>query len=91
MPKNKEKPMASDYIQTYECPTCKKRASGRGHLCHPFQGGVPFTCEFCNKSVDDARHVCSAMLDHIQYICKNCGRLAAYDSNLCEPQLVDVD
>jgi len=84
--------MASDeYIQTYTCPTCNKRASGRGHLCHPFEDGVPFECEFCKKTVDDARHVCSAMLDHIQYICQNCGRLAAINSNLCQPELIDQD
>lgn len=83
--------MSDEYISTYVCPTCNKRASGRGHMCHPFEGAAPFVCEFCDKTVDDARHVCSSMLDKLEYICTNCGRLAVYDSNLCMPQPIDTD
>ncbi len=83
--------MHTEHIQTYVCPTCNKRASGRGHMCHPFEGCTPFECEFCKKTVDDPRHVCSSMLDKIEYSCKSCGRLAVYDSNLCQPQPIDTD
>ena len=80
-----------DYVKTYSCPTCGGRASGRGQLCHPRNEGVPFTCEFCKKEINDARHVCARMIDSIEYICKKCGRLAAYDSLLCEPDVIDKD
>ncbi|MFQ5464292.1 MAG: hypothetical protein ACE5EI_00025 [Thermodesulfobacteriota bacterium] len=79
------------YVETFPCPTCKATASGRGHVCHPNEGAVPFECEFCGKTVNDARHVCTRMLDKLEYICKKCGRLAIYDSMLCEPQPVDSD
>jgi predicted RNA-binding Zn-ribbon protein involved in translation (DUF1610 family) len=81
----------SEFIQTYPCPTCGKRASGRGHLCHPFEGGVPFVCEFCNKSADNPRHVCLPMVEKIEYVCGNCGRMAPFDSLLCEPKLISED
>lgn len=81
----------TQYVKTFPCPTCKKTASGRGHLCHPKTGALPFTCEFCSKEVNDARHVCTSMLDKIEYICKECGRLAIYDSSLCEPAPIDAD
>jgi len=57
--------MSNDYVQTYTCPTCKQRASGRGHICHPFQGDSPYECEFCKQTVSEARHICTAMLDKI--------------------------
>lgn len=81
----------TEYVKTYNCPTCDGLASGRGHLCHPRAEALPFTCEFCSKTVDDARHVCGPMLDKIEYICKKCGRLGVYDSMLCEPATVDSD
>jgi len=81
----------TDYVQTYKCPACGIAASGRGHLCHPGDQGLPFTCEFCKKSTNDLRHVCPPMLDRMEYICKKCGRLAIYDSLLCEPAPIDGD
>lgn len=81
----------TEYVKTYDCPTCGGTASGRGHLCHPNQGALPFTCEFCGKTTEDARHVCSGMLEKIEYVCRKCGRLAIYDSLLCEPELVSGD
>jgi len=81
----------AEFIKTYKCPTCKKRASGRGHLCHPFEGAIPFHCEFCDQTVDDPRHVCSKMVTSIEYNCGDCGRLAPFDSLLCEPRLIDTD
>ncbi len=80
----------TEYVQTYKCPTCNNKASGRGHLCHPL-GGTPFICEFCKKTVDDPRHACKSMQDNIEYICKKCGRLAPYDSLLCNPETIDQD
>jgi DNA-directed RNA polymerase subunit RPC12/RpoP len=79
------------YVKTYVCSTCGSPASGRGHLCHPFEGNLPYKCEFCKKRVNDPRHVCSSMIDKIEYICKDCGRLAPYSSLLCEPALIDED
>lgn len=78
----------TEYVKTHTCKTCNTPTSGRGHLCHPGTEDLPFTCDFCKKEVDDARHVCTGMLESIEYICKKCGRLAAYDTLLCEPELV---
>ena len=75
-------------IKTYDCPTCKAQASGRGHLCHPDKTNAPFMCDFCGKQTEDPRHVCGKMLDNLEYYCKKCGRLAVYDTQLCEPELI---
>ncbi len=79
------------YVKTFTCATCGKVASGRGHLCHPFEGSAPYKCEFCKKKVEDPRHVCSSMLDNLEYTCKDCGRVAPYSSLLCTPGLIDED
>lgn len=79
----------TDYVQTYSCPECGLKTSGRGHLCHPNSESVPFSCEYCKKETDDPRHVCSAMVENIEYICKKCGRLAVYNSLLCDPEPID--
>ncbi len=81
----------SEYIQTYKCPTCNKKASGRGHMCHPFEGALPFVCEFCETRVNDPRHICVPMVEKIEYVCRDCGRVAVFDSLLCEPQLISAD
>ncbi|MBI5599466.1 MAG: hypothetical protein HY890_06985 [Deltaproteobacteria bacterium] len=81
----------TEYVKTFTCSKCNKLTSGKGHLCHPNKEAGPYTCEFCEKETGDPRHVCSKMLDSIEYVCKKCGRLAAYDSLLCEPELIAED
>ncbi|MEK6532064.1 MAG: hypothetical protein AABZ23_06200 [Deltaproteobacteria bacterium] len=83
--------MPTKYVKTFQCPSCEKPASGRGHLCHPTKAERPYKCEFCGKSTKDPRHACASMLESIEYICKDCGRLAPYDSLLCNPIPVDED
>lgn len=78
----------SEYVETYKCPECGIKASGKGHLCHPNREDLPYTCEFCKEKTDDPRHACSEMVNNIEYICKKCGRMAVYDSLLCEPGLI---
>ncbi len=79
----------TDYVETYKCPNCGITASGRGHLCHPVEAS--HTCDFCKKETKDPRHACKDMINALEYVCKKCGRLAAYDSLLCEPELISQD
>jgi len=77
-----------EYVETYSCPECGVKASGRGHLCHPNETSMPCICEFCKKETSDPRHACSEMVQNIEYICKKCGRMAVYDSLLCAPETI---
>ena len=81
----------TEYVKTFECPKCKKQASGRGHLCHPNKEVGSIRCDFCKRETTNLRHVCKTMLNSLEYVCKKCGRLAPYDSLLCEPELIAQD
>ena len=81
----------TEYVDTYSCPECGVKASGKGHLCHPIVKELLYVCEFCKKEVGNPRHVCKAMLENLEYICKKCGRVAVYDSLLCEPESIDAE
>jgi len=69
----------------YECKSCGKVTTRRGHLCNPVKFEPKVVCELCGLVADDARHVCVPMVTELKYQCGNCGRVSSRTGDLCRP------
>ncbi len=72
----------------YECKSCGRVTTDKGHLCSPREVKKAYTCEYCGISVTDPRHVCKPKVVEMSYVCDACGRIATDRNHLCEPKRI---
>ena len=72
-------------MTAYECKTCGKVTTDKGHLCEPSEVGKIYTCEHCGKQVSNEKHVCKPLVMEFKFFCNDCGRSAVSEKDVCNP------